>query len=275
MTKYTMTYQQESEDRARRRTGVLDRTFAILDCFTSDEPTLTLTQITRRTGLAASTTSRLLKSLCEHGALIRERSGGYSIGPRLMEIAQFARPMLSIREAASPILDDLNRTTDQHIQLGTLDGAEMVILDRREGKHPIPVYYHIGDRLPLAPTAAGRTLLAYAGPGIIGQIVNTGTFTWPTWQIPRPSSDELMASLALIRQRRVAVLQTPGASVHSVAAPIFGRTNAVIAAVSIVLSAGSTSLERYVPLIKAGATAISRRVTGPKTSRILPPWDQA
>lgn len=257
------------------RTGVLERTFAILDCFTSDVPVLNLTQIVRKTGLPASTTSRLLKELCSHKALTRERDGGYSIGPRLMEIAQFAQPMLSIREAASPVLDDLNRSSQQHVQLGALDGIEMVILDRREGRHRIPVYYHIGDRLPLAPTAAGRTLLAYAGPEVVDAALNKGDFTWPTWQIPRPSLERIRKSLNVIRQDKLAVMNENGASVHSVAAPIFGRTGAVVAAVGMVVEAGTVPIERYAPLIKAGAVAIARRVNGPKSVRVLPPWNQA
>lgn len=75
------------------RRGVLKRAFAILDCFTSEQPTLTLTQIMRRTGLPASTTSRLLKELTANQALTRDRFGAYSIGTRLMEIAQYAQPM--------------------------------------------------------------------------------------------------------------------------------------------------------------------------------------
>lgn len=255
------------------RSGVLDRAFAILSCFTSDQPSLTLTQIMHRTGLPASTTSRLLKELTSHQALSRDRSGSYSIGPLLMEIAQYAQPMLYIREAASPVLDKLSRMTEEHIQLGALDGQEMVVLDRREGRHRIPVYYHIGDRLPVVPTAVGRVLLAYADPGTIDKILDQEQFTWPTWQTPRPSSKTVRRDLEKIRQHQVALLRTPKASVHSVAAPIFGHTGAVIAAISIVVGSDEQRLEQYVPLIKAGARAITNRISGPKPSRILPPWD--
>lgn len=255
------------------RSGVLKRAFAILDCFTSEQPTLTLTQIMQRTGLPASTTSRLLKELTANQALTRDRFGAYSIGTRLMEIAQYAQPMLNVRELASPILDKLASMTDEHIQLGTLDGLEMTVLDRREGKHKIPIYYHIGDRLPLVPTAAGRTLLAYASTETIDLILNDEQFTWPTWQTPRPPAGVVRQDLERIRHQQVAIMEVPHAAVHSVASPIFGKTGSVIAAIGIVVNASGHQLENYVPIIKAGARAITRRVTSPKPSRVLPPWD--
>ncbi|OZG49231.1 IclR family transcriptional regulator [Bombiscardovia coagulans] len=256
------------------RSGVLDRAFAILSCFTSEEPALTLTQISCRTHLPASTTSRLLKELTFHRALIKdERTGLYSIGFRLMEIAQYAQPMLSIRELASPVLDSLARATEEHIQLGALDGEEMVVLDRREGKHKIPVYYHIGDRLPLVPTAAGRTLLAYAVPETIDAVLAGNQFVWPTWEIPRPSSDEIRTDLERIRQQQVTIIENAHASIHSIASPIFGQTGAVIAAISIVVGADRYHLAKYVPIIKAAAKAIARRIKNPKLPRVLPPWE--
>lgn len=254
------------------RISVIQRTFAILNCFTSETPTLTLSQISQRTGLAPSTTSRMLAELREVKALERDAEKRYSIGPGLMEIAQSARPMLTIRETASPILDDLSNMTHLHIQLGSRDGDEMVVLDRRNGKQRLPVFYHIGDRLPLVPTATGRVLLAYADPAVVERVLDGGNFIWPTFDSPRPPVEVILASLEQIRRTQVIALEPPGAPVSSVAAPIRGRTGAVIAAVGIVVKTGTMPLPRLTQLVKAAATGITRQLAGPAPQRVLPAW---
>ena len=252
--------------------GIIDRIFAILNCFTSETPALTLTEISQRTRLPTSTTGRLLSELCSAGALHKGREKKYSIGQRLMEISQCAQPMLSIREAATAFLDDLCTATHLHVQLASLDGTEMVILDRRKGKQRLPVFYHIGDRMPLVPTAAGRILLAYAKPEVINKTLDDGHFIWPVFDTPRPSVESVLRSLEDIRRNQYVSLTIPGAPVHSVAAPIFDRTRNVVAAVGVLFQPNSVPEDRLLPVVRATAMGITRRLLGPQSKRELPPW---
>jgi DNA-binding IclR family transcriptional regulator len=68
--------------------SVASRLLAILGTFTATHAELSLAQISRRAGLAASTTHRLVRELCEWGALERDERGIYRIGPRLRELAR-------------------------------------------------------------------------------------------------------------------------------------------------------------------------------------------
>lgn len=252
--------------------SVIGRIFAILNCFTSETASLTLTEISRRTGLPTSTAGRLLGELCSAGALHKDQGKKYSIGQRLMEISQCAQPMLSIREVATTFLDDLCTATRLHVQLASLDGTEMVILDRRKGKQRLPVFYHIGDRMPLVPTAAGRILLAYAKPEVIDKTLDDGHFIWPVFDTPRPSVKSILGSLEDIRRNQYVSLTIPGAPVHSVAAPIFDRTRNVVAAVGVLFQPNSVPEDRLLPVVRATAMGITRRLLGPQSKRELPPW---
>ncbi|MGF6528266.1 DNA-binding IclR family transcriptional regulator [Variovorax sp. PvP013] len=61
--------------------AVLDRAFALLGAFGVADARLTLTELSRRTGLYKSTVLRLLGAL-EHGGYIRKTTDGlYAIGP--------------------------------------------------------------------------------------------------------------------------------------------------------------------------------------------------
>src|SRR5215469_16019481 len=67
--------------------AVLDRAFAILNAFGPTDDRLTLTELSRRTGLYKSTVLRLLGAL-EHGGFIRKLSDGqYAIGHQPLRLA--------------------------------------------------------------------------------------------------------------------------------------------------------------------------------------------
>jgi DNA-binding IclR family transcriptional regulator len=67
---------------------VASRVLAILASFSPGHSELSLIEISRRTGLASSTTHRLVGELCAWGALERDEHRRYRIGPRLRELAQ-------------------------------------------------------------------------------------------------------------------------------------------------------------------------------------------
>jgi DNA-binding IclR family transcriptional regulator len=94
---------------------VAARLLAVLDSFSVAHAELTLTEISRRTGLAVTTTHRLVGQLHALGALDRDEHGRYSIGPRLRELARLSkagrarhggmvdrRPDAAAREVAAP-----------------------------------------------------------------------------------------------------------------------------------------------------------------------------
>ena len=70
--------------------SVIGRMLAILGSFSSDQPRLTLTQISHLCGLPVTTTYRLLSQAQECGAVIRDADQHYWIGPRVVELAALA-----------------------------------------------------------------------------------------------------------------------------------------------------------------------------------------
>jgi DNA-binding IclR family transcriptional regulator len=62
------------------------RVLSILGSFTNGQARLTLVEISRRTGLASSTTHRLVTELSAWGAPVRDPDLRYRIGPRLQEL---------------------------------------------------------------------------------------------------------------------------------------------------------------------------------------------
>jgi DNA-binding IclR family transcriptional regulator len=89
-----------------RGPSVASKVFAILEAFSPGEASLSLTRISRRTGLPIATAHRLAMELVRLGGLERDRGNKYRVGVRLWEIGSLAPERGGLRELAKPFLED-------------------------------------------------------------------------------------------------------------------------------------------------------------------------
>src|SRR5690349_2554936 len=118
--------------------SVTGRALSILDTFSAERPVLTLSEISRRSGLPLTTTHRLVAELSRWGAL-EQTDAGYHIGLRLWEVASLVPQQVGLREAAMPFLEDVYEATRENVQLAVLDGTDVVYLERISGRHAVHV----------------------------------------------------------------------------------------------------------------------------------------
>ncbi len=232
------------------------RVLAILDCFSADRPSLSLSEISRQTDLPLTTAHRQVGELARWGALERTEDGRYRIGLRLWEVGALAPRSIGLREAALPFLEDVYEATHENVQIAVLDGSEVVYVERISGRQAVHVVTRPGTRLPAHATAVGLVLLAHARPEQIEAVLAGPLKRYTEHTVTDPR--RLRRTLADIRRtgytisnRQIELVST------SVAAPIRGRGNEVVAALSIVVSAG-VSARRYVSTVVAAARGISR-----------------
>src|SRR5262245_11740161 len=120
------------DGRVRTRNGesVLARVVRIFEAFTAEDSALTVSEIARRTGLHVATASRLVAELVSYGCLARDSDRRVRIGVRMWELATRASPTLSLRDAAMPFMEGVHDVVGHHVQLGVLDGDEVLFLER-------------------------------------------------------------------------------------------------------------------------------------------------
>ncbi len=240
--------------------SVLARAVRILETLTPDTPALTVSEIARRSGLHVATASRLVAALVDLGLLTRRADRRVAVGVRLWELASRASPALGLREAAMPFLEDLHAVVGHSVQLGVLDGAEVIFVERLTAPGAVVNYTRIAGRLPLHASSSGIVLLAHA-PRELQEEVLAGPlerFTARTVTTP----DRLRALLADARRQGAAVL--PGhlhEDAAGVAVPVRARGGAVVAALSVVVPDDGSAHVR-VPLLQAVARGIGRTLSG-------------
>lgn len=247
-----------SED-AGHRESVAGRISTLIAAFDATSPTLSLSQLTERSGLPKSTVHRMADQLVEHRWLERTPVG-YRLGIRFFEVGGLVASRTNVRERALPYLQDLQTATRHSVHLGILEGSDVVILEKLWG-HGSPVLpTRIGGRMPAHCTAAGKALLAFAPEKVVDDIVTAGLErkTGRTIVIPELFRQEL----ATVRTAHWA-LETeehmPG--VCCVAAPIRGAGRA-IAAVSVSGPVHKLEVSRVVPLVRRCATDIWSQLFG-------------
>ncbi|GAA1846636.1 IclR family transcriptional regulator [Pseudonocardia ailaonensis] len=247
---------------------VTARVLDVLGAFSEEHPELTLTEISRRTGLPLTTTHRLVGELTTWGALERAEStrgagaGPYRIGLRLWEVGALAPRGLGLRDHAMPYLEDLHEVTRENVQLAVLDGAEVVYVERLSAPDAVSIRSRAGSRLPATATAVGLAMLAHADPELVDAVLAAPVRRFTTRTVTDPRT--LRHLLGEVRRTGVAISDRQIELVsQSVGAPVRAGRGPVVAALSIVVPAAANP-HAYVPAVLAAARGISRAL-GPTT----------
>ena len=239
---------------------MLSRAVRIFEAFTPDERVLSVSQIARRAGLHLATASRLIAELESHGLLDREPDRRVRVGVRMRELALRA-PTLGLRNASRPFMEDAHAVLGHHVQLGVLDGDEVLFVERLSAPGAVINYTRIAGRLPLHASSSGLVLLAFGRPDQQERILAGPLRRYTASTI----TDRAALRSALAEVRRLGYAYLPG-HVHEdalgVAVPIQapaqrdGRTTAV-AALAAIVPVG-TEARTVIGVLSTAARGISR-----------------
>jgi DNA-binding IclR family transcriptional regulator len=242
--------------------SVTAKVLALLAAFTPESPELTLSDLARRSGVSLPTAHRRVSELVDWGALERTPDGRYRVGLRLWEVASLAPRGLALREQALPFLEDLYVVTRQNVQLAVREGTQLVFVERIAGREAVPVLTRVGGRFSLHATGVGLVLLAFAPADVQEDVLASPLPAYTPHTVTDPA--ELRRLLAEVRRQGYAVsdrMVTEDAL--SVAAPVRGARRDVVAAVSLVVTAGVTDPRALATVVLTAARGISRAVGMP------------
>ena len=235
-----------SSSGGRSGSQAIERAMTVLDCF-SGGAELTLTDVAARTGLAVSTTYRIIRALVRGGYLERDEADAYRIGRRLVGLV----PRTALADEVSPHLYALAAGIKIAVSFGVAEDHELVTL---VSARP-PVRYCDSqipaDREPLHATAMGKVLLAFDPEGPASAIRRLGTRLKAYTGRTLTSPEVLCAQLGEARRRGFALSDEE-------------RTEGVRAVAVPVLTAGRQLAGAI------GVQARSRRMTDDLVSSLVP-----
>ncbi|MFI8100822.1 IclR family transcriptional regulator [Streptomyces sp. NPDC086023] len=235
------------------RSTAAGKVLEVLAAFDREHPSQTLSEIAQRTGLALSTTHRVVAELADWGALERGEDGAWHVGLRLWEIAAGCPRTQILRDVALPFMQDLYEATHENVQLAVREGTELVFVERIAGHRSVELLTSVGTRFPIGSTGMGRVLLAHAPVDIQDEVLQSPMRAWTPHTVTDPRT--LRAQLDRIRREQVFVSDRQlSESTVAVAAPVrTGRSGPVGAALGIVIATRSANRARGLrePLLRA------------------------
>jgi DNA-binding IclR family transcriptional regulator len=237
--------------------SVSSRLWDLLFSFDHNHTELSLADLVRRTGMPQATARRLTLDLLEAGALERTSDNRFAIGLPLWRLGTLAPRAETLRSAAQPFVEDLYTALRQHVQLAVLQGAQAVIIERLSAVKAVALSSQVGGLLPLHCSGVGKVLLSHSSPAFIDEVLAGRLQRFTPRTIVDPA--ELRRELASCRSTgTVVVKEELSEGAESVATRIVDGRGQVVAALSVVVAAGSIQLQAAVPSLVASGLGLSR-----------------
>jgi len=241
--------------------GVLTKVLSIFDLLDHSPDGLQLRFIAKQTKLNKSTAYRFLAHLERAGYLIRDSTGAYLLGPRLVHLGSGNTYQSTIRKVSRPILDALWRGTGETVNLAVLDGREVLYLDVLESAHSFRLVSQIGMRRPLHCTGLGKAILARQSTSLRDEMLAATKLEKLTpHSITRRA--ELIAELGRIQRRGYALDdEEVELGARCVAAAVLDSSGYVAAAISVsgpVTRMSRTRTSAIADAVKRAALEISQ-----------------
>ncbi|HUZ37745.1 MAG TPA: IclR family transcriptional regulator C-terminal domain-containing protein [Streptosporangiaceae bacterium] len=245
----------------------LDRGLAVIRCFSSEHPSLTLSEVAERTGLTRAAARRFLLTLQELG-YVGSSGRQFSLRPRVLALGYAYLSSFSVAQIAQPHLEDLAEQLHESCSASVLDGDDLVYVARASANRIMTIALTVGTRLPPYPTSMGRVLLAHLPEQELDAHLSRTTLRKLTDRTV-VDPQELRAVLARVRsQGWAAVDQELEAGVRSIAVPVRDSSRKVVAAINASAHAARVPMRTLEKEFLPRLQACSRQIDSELATRL-------
>jgi DNA-binding IclR family transcriptional regulator len=220
---------------------------------------LSLADLSARLGLPKATLHRQCGGLLAQGYLARDVDPlRFVVGPALHKLAFITLNHGHVRALRHRVLAELVADVQETCNFTTLDGAEVLYLDRVEARWPLRLTLDVGAHVPLHCTASGKLFLAHLPPPQFDELVGHLRL-----QACTPNT---IASAGRLRQECDAIRASGYsadreefiAGLIAVAVPVYDSDNVLRAAIAMHAPTARLSLEDALTRLPRLATAARR-----------------
>jgi IclR family acetate operon transcriptional repressor len=209
-------------------TQAVDRAAHLLTIVVQADEPITFTELAEETGLARSTTSRLLTALESNHLLERDGAGAYVSGPLFALYAARHDPWSQVARLAGPILQKIGDETGETVNLAVPRSDTVVQIAQVNATYMLGARDWMQTTVPPHCSALGKVLYAFdcltVPEGALEQLTDHSLAT----------ADALRSAMAAIRRRGYGTTREElEIGLDAVAAPVHGRDRNVVAALGI------------------------------------------
>ena len=200
----------------------VERAIAILNCYTTNQSSFSLTELAEATDLSPSTALRLISTLEHHNFLFRDQTDmKYYLGFRLAQISNISFNNMDVCRLGHPLLKILNEKYNETVCINIVRRDKRICIYEIESTYTLRSVYGVGTSLPLTRGSAGKVLMAYMSDAHITKLLAEDPFVSPI-------------VLQEIREAGYAVSDSDHQKgVVSISAPIFNAKGKACAAIML------------------------------------------
>ncbi|MFI9627415.1 IclR family transcriptional regulator [Streptomyces sp. NPDC052042] len=236
--------------------SVASKIFAILGVLGRSRCGHTVSEISRATGLPATTVLRLLREMTDLDVVHRTTGRRYEIGIGIWRWGVRAPRVDVVCRSARPQMQELHQATRENVTLAVLDGrGSALAVEKVSGRESWPVTGELGADMPLHATGAGKVLLAFSPPEEIQQYLSGPLPRYTPFTVVSPAL--LSGQLREIRRLGVGYAgEEMNLGSVSIAAPV-RADGAVVGALSLVGAHRTVNVTRVTDEVRRAARLVS------------------
>lgn len=234
----------------------LKRAVRVLEAFDPGVRDLSVSEISRISGLPLSTAHKLVTELSELGLLEKLPSRRYRVGLYLWELAVRTPGALGVREIALPVLRTVLAELGNHVQLAVIQEGTALFIERLTSSIALRVRPAIGGRFPLSVTSSGLVLTAFGDEALKEEFLAEPQEAF--LNAPAITREEKAALVKQVRKDGFSV--TVGniePTSMSIAVPVLAPNGVAIAALSNVAPSDNYDTRRILSVLNPAASAIA------------------
>jgi IclR family pca regulon transcriptional regulator len=238
----------------------LARGLAVVRAFSDQRRSLTIAQISHKTGIPRAAVRRCLYTLKRLGYADSE-ANNFFLKPKILSLGYSYLSSTPLTVSAQPCLNGISRALNESCSLAVLDNEEVLYVARSATSRVMSIALNTGSRLPAYCTSLGRVLLANLPEEALQQYFDTVKL--------RAYTERTVVSVARLREI-LSEVRVSGYSVveeelevglRSIAVPVRGASGTVHAALNIGAQATRVSTrqmeEEFLPALLRGAQELS------------------
>jgi len=235
----------------------LARGLLVIQAFSQQRMQLSISQLSKRTGLSRASVRRCLYTLSKLGFAGTEDGRNFCLRSRVLTLGHSYLSSMPLATAAQPVLEHLSQILHESCSIALLDGTEIVYVARANVTRIMSIDLGVGTRLPAFCTSMGRVLLANLPLAELERLMPRNEFTRYTERTVT-SVERLKAALTTVRREGFAIVdQELELGLRSMAVPVQNPSGRVVAAINVGAHGQRVTVldmqTRFLPYLRAAA----------------------
>ncbi len=238
----------------------LARGLAVLRAFSDQRRSLTIAQISQKTGISRAAVRRCLHTLKQLGYADSEVNN-FSLRPKVLTLGYSYLSSTPLTVSTQPFLNHISRTLNESCSLAVLDDSEVLYVSRSAASRVMSVALNTGSRLPAYCTSLGRVMLAHMPENELDTYfakVKLRAMTERTLV----SEKRLREILVDVRDNGYALIDEElEIGLRSIAVPVRGASGTVLAALNVGTQAARISkqqmIKEFLPVLLRSSQELS------------------